>query len=120
MLFTRYHQERVRKLESEVASLTARIASMSENETRLLSMLQTQHETLQGLARVYQDGLERARKIAEQAEANLANPNWSNGPLHLTEEEEDLKWMADHNVISQNGLQDMLKEAGLDPSIQTL
>lgn len=96
-------RERIAKLEGQVESLRAELR---------LSLTQ-----LNTLAEFYRDGINRARVAAEQAEAALANPQWTNHPLHVTEDEEDLKWQADNNIISQTELADMLKEQGLDPNI---
>lgn len=120
MLFTRYHQERVRELEREVAALTARIASVQENEARLLSALEAQHTTLHKLSEVYADGIARAREIQEQAEAAMANPPWASGPLHVTEEEEDYQFMRENNLITEEQLKDLLSESGLEPNIERL
>lgn len=98
-------RERIAKLEGQVESLRSELR---------LSLVHL-HE----LAQFYRDGIERARTAAEQAEAALSNPNWTNHPLHVSEDEEDLRFQRENNIISQAELEDMLKEHGLDPNITT-
>lgn len=118
MFFTRYQENRLRELESKVASLSATIESLQQWGDSLLQMTQAQHKTLADLERLYSEGLARARAAQAEAEQAIQNPPWSSEPLHVTEDEEDLQWQADNNIITEAQLQDMLKEHGLNPSIE--
>jgi Lhr-like helicase len=125
VLFTRFHESRVRELETQVAALKAQAEAIATRESQLLQLLQREHETFAALANTYREGLERARKIQEDAERALqsavqAAPAYQNRPLHMSEEEEDLEWQRENGIVNQAEMEDLLREAGLNPHLERL
>ena len=106
---------RVNTLERQIDRSEAQ-AEVYKNELAVLtSTHQNAIRAFELVAEQYTDGLVRARttitELTEQSN-ELSRP-FRNTPLHKTEEEEDLEFQLDHNVISMTEYNDALRAAGL-------
>ncbi len=122
-------REKVDRQESEIKDLVRgqiEVQAMREAYERSLLLsdekfdrLLTTHleaiKAFQAVAEQYTDGLARARATIsslEETNTSLAQP-FSNRPLHMNEEEEDLSWQLDNGVLNLSQYNDALRAAGL-------
>lgn len=120
-MLSRHERDRVERLERVAEELTRRIdraeAQTEVYKSQFDSLLATHTEALEVFKRVadqYTDGLARAREtISELQAAQSAPPVFRNGPLHKTEEEEDLEFQLDHGVLNLTQYNEALRAAGL-------
>lgn len=122
-------REKVERQESEIQNLIRgqiEVKAMRETYERSLLLsdekfdkLLTTHleaiKAFQAVAEQYTDGLSRARQTIsslEETTTQMSQP-FSNRPLHMNEEEEDLSWQLDHGVLSMTQYNEALRAAGL-------
>lgn len=113
MFLTRYWRDKVESLERRVVDLEAAQRVYQDHYSSLLSTLQNSQRAFSQLADQYNAGLERARKIQEEAEAAIQNPTFSKEPLFMGEEEEDLRWQLEHGALDPEEFNEALRRAGI-------
>lgn len=120
-MFSRHERERVEALERGVEELARRVdraeARAEVFESQYASLLSAHTSALEAFKKVadqYTDGLARARQTISELQATAeAPPTFRNGPLHKTEEEEDLEFQLDHGVLNLTQYNEALRAAGL-------
>lgn len=134
-MLSRHEREKVESLGAELKVVTAKADAISaevsslvaqreayeralliaeDKYDRLLASHQELIKSFQKVADQYTDGLSRARAtINELSAAQAAPPTFRNGPLHKSEEEEDLEFQLDHGVLSMSEYNEALRAAGL-------
>jgi len=128
-MISRDLRERLQSQESALQVLTLEITELKATRTayersllisderydRLLATHLEAINAFKAVAEQYTDGLARARATISSLEvtnSELAQP-FSNKPLHMNEEEEDLSWQLDHGVLNMSQYNDALRAAGL-------
>lgn len=113
MFFTRRERDKVAELERRIEVYEAKLSLVLGLHESLHTAHLSALDAFKTLASQYSDGLERARKIQEEAEAAIQNPAWAGQPLYTTEEEEDLRFHLDSGALDPAEFHEALRQAGI-------